>query len=159
MWGQRPLSISRASSYSPLSSNSLARLQHSSARPPTSRFGFTKSRKSEARNIIVRIACSRARRTPNCAPTLTQLLRACKKKLRRLGLIQEILYLSMAHKIVSKLSRMCAVAIVTAVLAVPAFAGIMDAPGAPAPAPTPSQTSSTSTSMTTVILTILGLIR
>ena len=57
-----------------------------------------------------------------------------------------------------KLSRMCAVAIVTAVLAVPAFAGIMDAPGAPAPAPTPSQTS-TSTSMTTVILTILSLIR
>jgi hypothetical protein len=116
----------------------------------------------------VRIACSRARRTPNCAPTLTQLLRACKKKLRRLGLIQEILYLSMVHKIVnssggykivSKLSQTCAVAIVTAILAVPAFAGIMDAPGAPAPAPAPSQTSSTSTSMTTIVLTILGLIR
>ena len=59
----------------------------------------------------------------------------------------------------SKLRRTCAVAIVTAVLAVPAFAGIIDSPGAPAPAPTPSQTSSTSTSMTTVILSILSLIR
>src|SRR5215212_6675219 len=63
------------------------------------------------------------------------------------------------HKMMSKLRRTCAVAIVTAVLAVPAFAGIIDSPGAPAPAPTPSQTSSASTSMTTVILTILSLIR
>ena len=42
----------------------------------------------------------------------------------------------------NKLNRTCAVAIVTAVLAVRAFAGIMDSPGTPAPAPTPSQTSS-----------------
>ena len=73
-------------------------------------------------------------------------------------MVHKIVNSSGGYKIVSKLSRMCAVAIVTAVLAVPAFAGIMDAPGAPAPAPTPSQTS-TSTSMTTVILTILSLIR
>src|SRR5690242_15174755 len=55
--------------------------------------------------------------------------------------------------IVSKLRRTCAVVIVTAVLAIPAFAGIMDSPGtpAPAPAPAPGQTStstSTSNSMT-----------
>lgn len=56
-----------------------------------------------------------------------------------------------------KLRRMGAVAIITVALSVPAFAGIIDSPGAPAP--TPSQTSSTSTSMTTVVLTILSLIR
>ncbi|HJT26183.1 MAG TPA: hypothetical protein VJ784_02145 [Pyrinomonadaceae bacterium] len=53
-----------------------------------------------------------------------------------------------------KLRRTCAVAIVTAVLAVSAFAGQLDSPGAPAP----SQTTSTSTT-TTIILTILSLIR
>ena len=57
----------------------------------------------------------------------------------------------------NKLRRMCAVAIVTTVLAISTFAGQLDSPGAPAPAPT--QTSSTSTSMTTVVLTILSLIR
>ena len=87
--------------------------------------------------------------------------------------MQEILYLPYIHKIVnkgdykivSKLHRMCAVAIVTVVLAVPAFAGIMDSPGVVGTtdspgttAPTSSQTS-TSISMTTVILTILSLIR
>jgi len=61
---------------------------------------------------------------------------------------------------------MSAVAILTAVLAVAAPAGQLDSPGVVGtidspgtPAPAPSQTSSTSTSMTTVILTILGLIR
>src|SRR5689334_24314192 len=95
MRGHRPLSISHASSYSPLSSNSLASLQHSSARPPTSRFGFTNSRKSEVRHVIVRSRFTR--RTPNCEPTLAQFLRTCKNKV---GLIQEILYLSTVHKIV-----------------------------------------------------------
>ncbi|HWF87724.1 MAG TPA: hypothetical protein VN659_02785 [Pyrinomonadaceae bacterium] len=58
----------------------------------------------------------------------------------------------------NRLRQLCAVAILTAVLAVPAFAGIMDSPGAPAPAPSQTSTS-TSTSMTTVVLTILSLIR
>ena len=67
----------------------------------------------------------------------------------------------------SKLRRTCAVAIVTAVLVVSVFAGQLDSPGAVPPppgtldspgAPAPSQTTSTSTT-TTIILTILSLIR
>ncbi|HKG60847.1 MAG TPA: hypothetical protein VKB05_13890 [Pyrinomonadaceae bacterium] len=58
----------------------------------------------------------------------------------------------------NKLRRTCAVAIVTMVLAIPAFAGIIDSPGVVAPAPPPSETTSTSTT-TTIILTILSLIR
>ncbi len=76
-----------------------------------------------------------------------------------------------------KLRRTCAVAIVTVVLAVSAFAGQIDSPGVVAPpppgtidspgiagiidspgAPAPSETTSTSTT-TTIILTILSLIR
>src|SRR6185503_18679155 len=79
MRGQRPLSISQASSYSPLSSNSFASLQHSSARPPTSRFGFTNSRKSEDRNVIVRTTVPHVG-TPNCACTVAQFSCTCKKK-------------------------------------------------------------------------------
>lgn len=52
-----------------------------------------------------------------------------------------------------KLRRLCAVAIVTAILAVSAFAGQIDSPGAPAPS------QATSASTTTIILTILSLIR
>jgi len=79
----------------------------------------------------------------------------------------------------NKLRRACAVAIVTAVLAVSALGGQLDSPGVVAPPPPsqtspsitgiidspgavstpPSQTTSTSTSITTVILTILTLIR
>jgi len=68
---------------------------------------------------------------------------------------------------VNKLRRTCAVAIVTVILAVSAFAGqldspgfvgIIDSPGVVAPPPPPSQTTSTSTT-TTIILTILSLIR
>ena len=63
----------------------------------------------------------------------------------------------------TKLRQTCAVAIVTAVLAVSAFAdspggiGTIDSPGAPAPAPTQTTTSTSTT--TTIILTILSLIR
>jgi len=58
---------------------------------------------------------------------------------------------------------MCAVAIVTLVLAGSAFAGTIDSPGAVGTidspgAPAPAQISATST-ITTTILTILGLIR
>jgi len=61
---------------------------------------------------------------------------------------------------VNRLRRTCAVAIVTVVLAVPAFAGILDSPGVVSPPPPPTQTTSTSTSTTmTTILTILSLIR
>lgn len=62
----------------------------------------------------------------------------------------------------SKLRRTCAVAIVTAVLAVPAFAGIIDSPGVVSPAPpqpTPTETSTSTSSTITVILTVLSLIR
>lgn len=74
----------------------------------------------------------------------------------------------------NKLRRTCAVAIVTAVLAVSASAGQIDSPGAVSPPPPsitgiidspgvvappqPSQTSSTSTTIT-LILTVLSLIR
>ena len=70
------------------------------------------------------------------------------------------------------LRRTCAVAVVTAVLAVAAFAGTINSPGktgiisspgaVPTPTPTPSETSSSSTSTsvtTTVIFAILSLIR
>ncbi|HYV82547.1 MAG TPA: hypothetical protein VE931_03470 [Pyrinomonadaceae bacterium] len=57
-----------------------------------------------------------------------------------------------------KLRRTCAVAIVTAALAVSAFAGTIDSPGVVAPPPPPNQTTSTSAT-TTIILTILSLIR
>ena len=78
--------------------------------------------------------------------------------------MQKFLYLPRVHKIVnhggykivSKLRRTCAVAVLAAVLAVPAFAGIIDSPGAVPPPPPPT---STSTSTTTIILTILSLIR
>src|SRR5215470_2860167 len=100
--------------------------------------------------------------TLNCALTLTQFLRACKKKVHRSRLdarnfVSFVKSQNSEHfwryKIVNKVRRICAVAIFTTVLAIPAFAGIMDAPGvvgtidspgAPAAAPTPSLTSSTS---------------
>ena len=181
MRGHRPLSISRASSYSPLFSKSLASLQHSSARPPTSRFGFTNSRKSEARNVIVR----KKRPSLNCALTLTQFfLRLQEKCLVWVDVKNFVSLLGSqnseflgGYKIVNKLQRTCAVAIVATVLAVPAFGGqldspgvvgtidspgitgIIDSPGVVAPPP-PSQTTSTSTSSTiTMILTVLSLIR
>ncbi|HYV12173.1 MAG TPA: hypothetical protein VE980_14840 [Pyrinomonadaceae bacterium] len=59
----------------------------------------------------------------------------------------------------NRLHRMCAVAVVTAVLAVPAFAGILDSPGVVAPPPPPTQTSTSTSTTTTIILTILSLIR
>ncbi|HET6973775.1 MAG TPA: hypothetical protein VFH96_07090 [Pyrinomonadaceae bacterium] len=66
----------------------------------------------------------------------------------------------------NKLRRMCAVAIVTAVLAVSAFGGQLDSPGVigtidspGAPAPQPTQTSTSTSTTTTIILTILSLIR
>lgn len=69
----------------------------------------------------------------------------------------------------SKLKRICALAILTASLANSVLAGIMDSPGvaAPPPPPPPSETSTTSAKSisdsttdirTTIILTIVGLI-
>src|SRR5215213_7977009 len=96
MRGHRPLSISRASSYSPLSSNSFASSQHSSARPPTSRFGFTSSRKSEACNVIVRTAVSQLRVQFNLVSSHLQ-----TKKLRRSGLDAKSFVSLWGHKIVN----------------------------------------------------------
>ena len=56
-----------------------------------------------------------------------------------------------------ELRRASAIAILTVALAVSAFAGTIDSPGIAAPQPPPSPTSSSIT--TTVILTILSLIR
>jgi len=58
----------------------------------------------------------------------------------------------------SKLHRTCAVTFLTVALAVSALAGTIDSPGITAPPP-PTGTSTSTSITTTVILTILSLIR
>jgi len=58
----------------------------------------------------------------------------------------------------SKLGRLCAVAFLSAVLSVSAFAGTIDSPGVATPPP-PSGTTTSTSITTTVVLTILSLIR
>lgn len=55
-----------------------------------------------------------------------------------------------------KLNRICAVAILTAALAVSAFAGTIDSPGVAAPPPPPSGASTTSSSVTTTVILTTG---